>query len=59
MEHNEFSPTGVIGNPALATAEKGEEIYDRFARYLVDAIDEIPKIDVGEILNAEFVDRAL
>jgi creatinine amidohydrolase len=59
MEHNDFSPTGVIGNPALATAEKGEEIYDRFARYLVDAIEEVRKIEVGEIRSVEFLDRAL
>ena len=29
MDHNEFSRTGVIGNPMTATAEKGEEALER------------------------------
>ncbi len=58
MEHKEYSPTAVIGNPLLASAEKGREIYDRFGRYLVDAIEEIRKVDIGEARNVEFTNRA-
>lgn len=58
MEHQEYSPTAVIGNPHLATAEKGREIYDRFGRYLTDAIDEIRKIDLGPVEDQAFTNRA-
>ena len=39
MDHGEFTETGVIGNPFRATAAKGEQALDGFARHLVDAID--------------------
>ena len=44
MEHNEFAPAGVIGNRKRVTAEKGEEIFERFSTYLAEAVDEIRKI---------------
>jgi creatinine amidohydrolase len=57
MEHNEFAPRGVIGNPKRATADKGEEIFERFSTYLAEAIDEIRTIPV-EIKSREFVLKA-
>jgi creatinine amidohydrolase len=57
MEHNEFAPAGVIGNPKRATAEKGEEIFERFSTYLAEAIAEIRTIPV-EIKQREFVLKA-
>jgi creatinine amidohydrolase len=57
MEHNEFAPAGVIGNPKRATAEKGEEIFERFSTYLAEAVDEIRKIPV-EIKQREYVLKA-
>jgi creatinine amidohydrolase/Fe(II)-dependent formamide hydrolase-like protein len=59
MEHADFAPTAVIGNPHRATAEKGREIYDRFGGHLVDFIAELRKIDIGEIRDREFRNRAL
>ena len=45
MDHNEFSRTGVIGNPMTATAEKGEQALERFADHLVAAIDEFRPLE--------------
>jgi creatinine amidohydrolase len=56
MDHNEFSRTGVIGNPMTATAEKGEEAFERFADHLVAAIDEFRPLST-EIKRREFEDR--
>ena len=40
LEQQEYSEVGIMGNPQLATREKGEKIYDRmialFARFLED-----------------------
>jgi creatinine amidohydrolase len=56
FEHDDYSATGVIGNPFYASREKGDVIYDRFAHYLADAIDEFRKIPV-DIRNVEFTNR--
>lgn len=57
MEHNEFAPRGVIGNPLRATAEKGEAIFDRFSSYLAEAVEELRKVPL-EIKSREFVLKA-
>ena len=57
MEHNEFAPDGVIGNPKRATAEKGEAIFDRFSTYLAEAVEEIRTIPV-DIKSREYVLKA-
>jgi creatinine amidohydrolase len=57
MEHNEFAPEGVIGNPKRATAEKGEEIFERFSDYLAEAVEELRKVPV-EIKQREYVLKA-
>jgi creatinine amidohydrolase len=59
MEHQEFAPTAVIGNPMHATVDKGRKIYDRFGQYLMDAVAEIREIEVGPLRNVEFTERAL
>jgi creatinine amidohydrolase len=46
MDHEEWTPSGVIGNPLTATAEKGEVAIQRFADHLVDAIREFEKVQV-------------
>ena len=56
MDHDEFTDTGVIGNPMRATAEKGEEAFRRYAMHLVDAIAELSKVDV-QVFNREFRER--
>jgi creatinine amidohydrolase len=56
MDHDEFTDTGVIGNPMRATAEKGELAFQRYAAHLVDAIAELSKVDV-QVFNREFRER--
>ena len=56
MDHDEFTDTGVIGNPLRATAEKGEQAFQRYAAHLVDAIAELSKVDV-QVFNREFRER--
>lgn len=57
MDHNEFADHGVIGNPLRATAEKGEQIFERFSDHLAEAIVELRKIPV-EIKSREFILKA-
>ncbi|MDQ3857941.1 MAG: creatininase family protein, partial [Actinomycetota bacterium] len=56
-DHSDFTPSGVIGNPFRATAEKGEETYERYARHLADALAEFQKVPV-EVHTREWRDRA-
>ena len=56
MDHDEFTETGVIGNPMRATAEKGEEAFRRYAAHLVAAIAELNKVEVN-VHNREFRER--
>jgi creatinine amidohydrolase len=56
MDHDEFTETGVIGNPMRATAEKGEQAFSRYAAHLVEALAELRKVDV-QITNREFRER--
>jgi len=56
FEHDDYCETGLVGNPFYAKKEKGDEIYNRFARYLADAIVEFRKIPV-EVHDIEFTNR--
>lgn len=56
MDHEEFSDTGVIGNPHRATAEKGNRAFDLYAQHLVDAIDQLLQVEV-QVHDREFVSR--
>lgn len=56
MDHDEFTPTGVIGNPMRATAAKGEEAFRRYADHLVAAIAELRKVEV-RVHTREFRER--
>ena len=57
MDHDEFSDTGVIGNPFRATAEKGEQAFQLYSDHLVAAIAELLKVPL-EVHDREFVSRA-
>jgi creatinine amidohydrolase len=56
MDHDEFSRTGVIGNPMSATREKGDEALSRFADHLVAAIDEFRPLR-ADVKRRAFEDR--
>jgi creatinine amidohydrolase len=57
MDHDEMADHGVIGNPFRASAEKGNEIFRRFAEYLAEAIVELRKAQV-EVTSRRFVSKA-
>ena len=46
MDHDEWTPSGVIGNPLTANPEKGEIAIQRFAGHLVDAIHELERVPI-------------
>jgi creatinine amidohydrolase len=59
MDHQEYSDTGLIGNPGnpfRATAEKGKAIIHAKAEIMAEFIEEIKKVKV-EVKNREFTNR--
>jgi creatinine amidohydrolase len=56
-DHSDFTPSGVIGNPFRASAEKGRETYERYARHLADALVEFEKVAV-HVHTRDWPDRA-
>ncbi|MBL8156160.1 MAG: creatininase family protein [Anaerolineae bacterium] len=46
FDHEEFTDSGVMGVPERGTAEKGEIAFQRFSKHLVDAVEELEKIEV-------------
>ena len=45
-DHQEFTPSGVIGNPLRSSAEKGNRTYERYAEHLAAALAEFEKLEV-------------
>jgi creatinine amidohydrolase len=58
MDHHEFIESGVIGNPLLATKEKGEEAFRRLSEHVARGVLELMEVPV-EVHTREFVDRVL
>jgi creatinine amidohydrolase len=56
MDHQEYSDTGLIGNPFRATAEKGRRIIYKKAEILAEFIGEVKKIKV-KIKNQDYFNR--
>jgi creatinine amidohydrolase len=56
MDHQEYSDTGLIGNPFRASAEKGKKIIDQKVKILAEFIEEVKKIKV-EVRNREYWNR--
>jgi creatinine amidohydrolase len=46
MDHQEYSDTGLIGNPFRASAEKGDKIFQRKAEILAAFLGELKKVKV-------------
>jgi creatinine amidohydrolase len=46
MDHQEYSDTGLIGNPFRASAEKGELLFQRKAEILAEFLQELKKVKV-------------
>ena len=47
FDHEEFTDSGVMGVPQRGTAEKGEIAFQRFSQHLIDAIEELEKVEVN------------
>jgi creatinine amidohydrolase len=56
-DHEDFTPSGVIGNPLRATAEKGQRTYDLYAEHLAAALEEFQKAPVA-VHTREWRERA-
>lgn len=59
FDHEEFTDSGVMGNPFRGAAYKGEIAFNRFANHLIDAVHELEQVPV-EIRNRDFsIDKAM
>jgi creatinine amidohydrolase len=57
LDHDEWTNSGVCGNPFKASLQKGHKIYDKISDILVDFIAELKNVKVT-VKNREFVERA-
>jgi creatinine amidohydrolase len=55
FDHEEFTDSGVMGVPERGTAEKGEIAFQRFSQHLIDAVEELEKVEVT-IKNRDFTE---
>ena len=51
---SKISPTGVLGDPTRATAEKGEEIWRIMVRNLVELVEELKSMTLDEIYERRY-----
>lgn len=58
FDHEEFTDSGVMGVPQMGTAEKGEIAFQRFSKHLIDAVDELEKVDINVHNRDWTVDKA-
>lgn len=47
FDHEEFTDSGTMGVPQRGTAAKGEEAFRRFSNHLIDAVEELEKVEVN------------
>jgi creatinine amidohydrolase len=57
MDHQEYSDTGLIGNPFRASADKGRRIIQRKAEILAEFCVELKKVKV-DVREREYTRRA-
>ena len=55
FEHEEFTDSGIMGNPHRGAAYKGEVAFNRFSNHLIDAVHEFEKVEV-QIRNADWTE---
>jgi creatinine amidohydrolase len=46
FDHEEFTDSGTMGVPQRGTAEKGEIAFSRFSQHLIDAVEELEKVEL-------------
>jgi creatinine amidohydrolase len=47
FDHEEFTDSGTMGVPQRGTAEKGEIAFSRFSQHLIDAVEELEKVELN------------
>ena len=58
MEHYEFAPEGIMGDPFRATKEKGQKCIEAYAKHLAKALELLKPLKWGDrIKQREFVNR--
>ena len=58
MEHGEFAPLGIMGNPLVGTKEKGEKCIEAYAQHMAKALNLLKPIPwKDKITQREFVNR--
>jgi creatinine amidohydrolase len=57
MDHQEYSDTGLVGNPFRATADKGRRLIQRKAEILAEFCEELKKVKV-EVHDRNYTGRA-
>ena len=58
MEHEDFAPKAIMGNPFRASKEKGEKCIEAYAQHLAKAFNLLKPVKV-EVTQREFTNRAL
>ncbi|MBC7188966.1 creatininase family protein, partial [Candidatus Aerophobetes bacterium] len=56
FQQNEYAKTGVMGDPKLASREKGEIIYSRMIKLFADFLKELKKVKVDWEIKRDFPD---
>lgn len=58
MEHSEFAPKGIMGNPFRANREKGLKCVEAYAKHIATALEQLKPIPWGDkITQREFINR--
>ena len=58
MEHQEFAPKGIMGDPFMGTKEKGEKCIEAYAQHMAKALELLKPIPwKDKIIQREFVNR--
>jgi len=55
FDHEEFTDSGIMGNPHRGTAEKGEIAFSRFTEHLIDAVEELEKVEL-DVKNRDWTE---
>ena len=51
---SKISPTGVLGNPTVATAEKGRRMWEIMVTNLVELVEELKGMTLDEIYERRY-----
>ncbi|HXV75349.1 MAG TPA: creatininase family protein, partial [Candidatus Polarisedimenticolaceae bacterium] len=51
---DKISPSGVMGDPTKATAEKGVKLWELMTRRLVELIEDLKRLSLDEIYQRRY-----